>query len=61
MRGRPSGQMTHRRRQVLERYQEAVKSGETISLARMARECGMYDFRDARRVVADLRRLGAVI
>jgi len=60
MRGRPAGQMTHRRQQVLERYSEAATTGECISLARMARECGLCDYREARRVVGDLKRLGAI-
>lgn len=58
MRGRPANQMTHRRQQVLERYQACAQSGESISLARMARECGLYDFRDARRIVGELRKMG---
>lgn len=59
-RGRPIGQMTQRRKQVLEAYTEAAASGERISLSRLARECGLYDYRKARRVLNDLRRLGAV-
>lgn len=59
-RGRPSGQMTHRRRQVLEEYIGAARAGEPISLARLARRCGLYDYREARRIVSDLRKIGAI-
>lgn len=60
MRGRPANQMTHRRQQVLERYQAAAHDGERISLARMARECGIADYRNARRTLRDLKRMGAL-
>jgi hypothetical protein len=59
-RGRPAGQMTHRRRQVLEALTQAACEGERITLARLARRCGLYDYRHARRVVGDLRRIGAL-
>lgn len=52
--------MTHRRRQVLAELTEAMANGERITLARIARRCGLYDYREARRVVSDLKRLGAV-
>ena len=50
--------MTHRRRQVLEAITETAKAGEQVSLARLARRCGLYDYREARRILADLRKLG---
>ncbi|MBY8825101.1 hypothetical protein [Sphingomonas colocasiae] len=59
-RGRPANIMTTRRRQVLEQYQAAAAAGEPVSLARIARACGMYDYRKVRRVIADLRRMGVV-
>lgn len=59
-RGRPPGQMTHRRRQVLAEYAEAALNGQRISWAELARRCGMYDYREARRVVGDLKKLGAL-
>lgn len=59
-RGRPTGQMTQRRRQILELYMQAVEAGEGINYARMARQTGMFDYRKARRVVSDLKRIGAV-
>lgn len=50
---------TRRRQQVLETYVEAAQNGEPApSLASIARRCGLYDFRDARRVRNDLRRMG---
>lgn len=59
-RGRPAGVMTHRRRQVFEHLSEAVARGEPLSFATLARRCGLYDYRDARRIVHDLKRMGAV-
>lgn len=58
--GRPSGRMTLRRRQALECITEAAVNGERLSLARIARQIGVYDYRDARRIVGDLREMGAV-
>lgn len=52
--------MTHRRRQVLEQVIDAAQEGERLSLARIARTCGLYDYREARRIVSDLRKLGAI-
>jgi len=59
-RGRPSGQMTHRRRQVLEAFADAAAHGERISWAALARRCGLYDYREARRIACDLRALGII-
>jgi len=59
-RGRPKNAMTARRKEVLEAYADAIAEGYTPSLARIARVCGLHDYRDARRIVGDLRRLGAV-
>jgi hypothetical protein len=56
-RGRPRGQMTHRRRQVLKALADASAQGERLSFANIARRCGLYDYREARRIVNDLRRL----
>lgn len=50
--------MTTRRRQVLGALVEAAVKGEPINLARLARRCGLCDYREARRIVADLRKLG---
>lgn len=58
-RGRPLGQMTHRRRQVLDEMTRAANRGERITLAALARRCGLYDYRHARRILNDLREIGA--
>lgn len=57
-RGRPAGQMTRNRQRVLAEMIEAAAQGEVPTLARLARRCGLYDYREARRIVADLRKLG---
>lgn len=59
-RGRPSGRMTPRRQRVLEALIDAAASGEHISLAKIARRCGLTDYRNARRIRDDLRRMGAI-
>lgn len=59
-RGRPSGQMTHRRRQVLSEYATAAQNGERISWAELARRTGLHSYNDARRIIRDLQQLGAI-
>lgn len=59
-RGRPKLTMTKRRAQVLARYCEMVSNGDDVRLAEIARRCGLYDYRDARRIVTDLRRMLAI-
>lgn len=59
-RGRPAGRMTQRRRQAFEAITEAAANGEQITLARLARKIGVYDYREARRIMGDLRTMGAV-
>lgn len=59
-RGRPAWRMTHRRQQVMTEIAAAALLGEQISLAHLARACGLYDYREARRIVADLRKMGRV-
>jgi DNA-binding IclR family transcriptional regulator len=59
-RGRPPWQMTARRRQVLEAFAELAAAGERVRLAELARRCGLYDYREARRIVRDLARMGAI-
>jgi len=56
-RGRPALRMTHRRQQVLAVYADRAVQGERISLAEVARRCGLYDYRDVRRIVGDLREM----
>ena len=58
--GRKPGQMTHHRQKVLEEIAEAAKRGESITLARLARQCGLYDYREARRIKKDLERMRAI-
>ena len=57
MRGRPPLRMTHRRQQVLAELTDLVASGERVTLSRLARACGLYDYREARRIMADLRKM----
>lgn len=59
-RGRPANVMTQRRKQVLEAYSEQAASGVPVRLAELARRCGISDYRNAKRVVADLRRMQAI-
>lgn len=59
IRGRPPGQMTLRRRLVLEAIEAAVSRGDPVpSLSALARRCGLYDHHEARRVRNDLRKMG---
>lgn len=59
-RGRPAYTMTTRRLQVLEHLSLLSASGEEVTLARLARRCGLYDYRAARRVLNDLREMNAI-
>lgn len=61
-RGRPMGSMvmTDRRKQVLAEYARTISEGSPVRLAEIARRCGLYDYRDARRAIDDLRRMGAI-
>ncbi len=59
-RGRPAGVMTHRRQQVLSEIADAVAQGEHVTLASLARRCGLHSYNDARRIMSDLKRLGAL-
>lgn len=58
--GRPKGQMTPRRSQVLDCIEHYRARGVFVSLSRIARECELFDYRDARRIVTDLRQMGAI-
>lgn len=57
-RGRPKLKMTQRRSQVLAAYEAEACDGTCPSLSRLARRCGLYDYRDARRVMGDLKLMG---
>lgn len=59
-RGRPKGQMTKRRQEVLYALGEQIAAGERVNYSRIARACGLYSHNDARRIVADLKDLGVV-
>jgi len=59
-RGRPPGKLTHRRQQVLSEIADAVAQGEHVTLASLARRCGLYDYRDSRRIMTDLKKMGAI-
>lgn len=52
--------MTFRRRQVLEKYVDLARMGERISVSRLSRECGLCDYREARRILGDLKKIGAI-
>lgn len=60
MRGRPSGRMTPSRLRALEVLMDAAERGEHISLAKLARRIGVHSYNDARRIRADLQKLGAI-
>lgn len=60
-RGRPAGAMTLRRQQVLNEYQAMIAEGGKVRLAELARRCGMKDWRNASRIVRDLKRFGSSI
>jgi DNA-binding IclR family transcriptional regulator len=52
--------MTRRRLDVLHEYSQAIEAGERISLAELARRCGISDYNSARRILNDLRRMGRI-
>lgn len=52
--------MTHRRKQIFEEMADAAARGEKITLASLARRCGLYDYRHARRIKRDLERMSAI-
>jgi hypothetical protein len=49
--------MTHRRQQVLEHLRQR---GKPPTWAEIARRCGLYDYREARRIARDLKNMGAI-
>lgn len=59
-RGRPKLVMTRRRRQVLEQFADMAADGGRVSLANIARRCGLHSYRNARRIVSDLKEMGAL-
>lgn len=59
-RGRPPGLMTRRRKQVLAAYVEAAAEGMVPRWTELARRCGIYDYRNAKRIVKELKQLGRI-
>lgn len=57
-RGRPRLQMTRLRQRVLEAYSLKLAQGYYPTHAELSRDCGLYSYRDARRVLKDLRMMG---
>lgn len=58
--GRPKNAFTARRRQVLDELCAASSEGRRLSLCELARRCGLYDYRHARRIKRDLERMHAI-
>lgn len=56
-RGRPAMQMTHRRKAVLAAAGAAIAQGERLTYSALARRCGLCDYREARRIFSDLKRM----
>jgi AcrR family transcriptional regulator len=59
-RGRPAGRMTPRRKAVLACIETYRERGFHVSLSRIARDCGLSHYRNARRIVDDLKGMGAL-
>lgn len=59
-RGRPAQQMTPRRQAVLDCIATYRDRGYLVSLSRIARDCGLTDYRNARRITNDLKNMGAI-
>jgi ribosomal protein S25 len=53
--------MTHRRQQVLSEIADAVAQGESVTRSALARRCGLYSYREASRIMRDLKKMGALI
>lgn len=56
--GRPPGQMTSRREQVLAHVQRLIEGGEALSPSEISRALGLHNHAAAIRIVQDLRRMG---
>lgn len=55
-RGRPAGQMTHRRRQVLAEL--IANAAWRLPKREIMRRCGLHDYSSLLRIERDLRRMG---
>lgn len=49
--------MTKRRQEIYEAYCDLAFHRQRVSLAELARRTGLFDYRNARRIVNDLRRM----
>lgn len=58
-RGRPSGQITFLRALALYHLRRAANRDD-ISMSWLAKECGLYDYREARRIVRDLSNMNLI-
>lgn len=59
-RGRPKLTMTSLRLRVRDAYIDRLAEGYYPTHAELSRDCGLYSYRDARRVLSDLKKMGAV-
>lgn len=58
---KPRGRPPRARERVLVEIKDAIKAGGPVpTLSSLARRCGLYDYRNARRVLRDLRRMEMV-
>lgn len=57
-RGRPALKLTPLRAEVLAQLSRSFAKREQLTLAELARRCRLYDYRDARRVIRDLKAMG---
>ena len=60
-RGRPPGQMTHRRQQVLAEIIASSTGEHRLPKREIMRRCGLHDFSSLLRIERDLRRMGHLI
>lgn len=58
--GRPKNAITARRKQVLDELCVAAAEGRRVTLSELARRCGLYDYRHARRIKRDLEQMRAI-
>ena len=58
--GRPKGRITFLRAMAIHHHKITTGSGEEPSLAAVARFCGLHDYREARRVLNDLKEMGLI-
>jgi predicted transcriptional regulator len=59
-RGRPPGLLTDRRKQILGAIIAGAAEGKGINFTRLANQCGLCDYREARRIVKDLQKMSLV-